>query len=86
MTNSIRIELLPSDLAPRYTLGECSELRVEKCVITERGAEAGLPIVDFQLTDGEGNKYFVAMTGRILTSIAAAVKGVNLRNHGTEEP
>ena len=55
-------------------------------IITEKGMESGLPLVDLQLIDKDGKKHFVAVSGRILLTIAAAIRGSNLRNHGTEEP
>jgi hypothetical protein len=34
----------------------------------------------------DGQEYYVMMTGRILLSVAAAIRGVNTRNHGVAEP
>ena len=83
--NHLKLELNPGTLAPRYGT-EVKELKCECAVITENGMESGLPLVDFQLSDVDGNKYFFAISGRIVNSVSAAIKGVNLRNHGVEEP
>lgn len=80
----LTIELKPGSYVPRYT-PKTKELRADKAVITENGMESKLPLVDFQLTDEQGNTYFFALTGRILINLAAAIRGVNLRNHGAEE-
>lgn len=83
--NQVSIELIQGTEAPRYANGE-KELSADKVVITEQGMESGLPLVDIQMTDKEGNKYWVPVSGRIMNTISAAIKGVNMRNHGVEEP
>lgn len=83
--SQVAITLIPGKLAIRYP--ETSKhLVLDSVAITENGTESNLPLVDFVLKDAEGNKYYVMATGRIVNLISAAVKGVNLRNHGTEEP
>ena len=81
----LAVELLPGNIAPRYTIDDC-ELSINKAVITEKGMQSGLPLVDLQMKDADGNINYTALSGRIVNAISAAIKGVNLRNHGTEEP
>jgi hypothetical protein len=83
----LSIELLQGNFAPRYSK-EVSERKLDckKVVITENGMVSGLPLVDFQLVDKDGNEYFFAITGRLVNMISAAIRGVNMRNHGCEEP
>lgn len=83
--NALEIELVKGDTAPRYPEGT-TVLECSKVAITEKGTEANLPIVDFVCTDTDGKKYFLALSGRIVNGIAAAVRGVNERNHGKSEP
>lgn len=84
--SKITIRLVPGDVAPRRDPKEITELACEVAVITERGTNGGLPIVDLELTDEHGRKFYAMITGRVLTGIASAVAGVNLRNHGTPVP
>ena len=81
----LAIKILPGDTAPRYPVGTV-ELTINAAVITEQGMTSKLPIVDLQLTDAKGRVYFAATSGRIILGLAAALKGVNMRNHGVEEP
>ena len=85
MSNNLSIEIKEGNLAPRYT-EKTKQLTATKAVITEKGMESGLPLVDIQLTDADGNEYFFMLTGRLFNGLSAAIKGVNLRNHGVEEP
>lgn len=83
----LKLNIVPGNVAPRYSQEVCDrELTLQSVVVTERGTAEGLPIVDFVLTDKEGKEYFFATTGRIVTSIASAVRGVNQRNHGNSDP
>lgn len=82
----LNIELLPGDMAPRYNGDRYKKVGIEKVVITEQGTEAGLPIVDIQMIDENGDRYYACVTGRLVNALAAAIQGVNLRNHGKEEP
>lgn len=81
----LHIKLQPGDLAPRYP-SNVSPLDCQDVVITERGTASGLPLVDFRFKDDQGREFFFAVTGRLVISLAAAIRGVNLRNHGKEEP
>ena len=78
------VHLIPGDAAPKYDRGQ--EISLSHVTITEQGTVAGLPIVDFVMTDPAGNQYLLVLTGRIVNMISAAVRGANLRNHGVEEP
>ena len=79
------IEIQEGSLAPRYDK-KVTELVCTKAVITEKGTEAGLPIVDLQLVDIHGNKFYIMLTGRIVNAVSAVIKGTNMRNYGIEEP
>lgn len=82
--NHLKISLVPGKLAPKYEeVG--IELFCQEVVITEQGTEGGLPMVDFKMVGPDG-VYLMVLTGRIVNAISAAVKGVNLRNHGAPEP
>lgn len=82
---TLNIQIIKGNVAPRYVNGS-TELTINKAVITEKGMQSELPLVDFQMTDEAGNIYFTAISGRLINALSAAIKGVNLRNHGTEEP
>jgi len=79
------IKFLKGNLAPRYTK-DTKNLKVEQAVITEQGMVSGLPLVDMQLVDEDGNKYFFCLSGRLFKLLATSIDGVNLRNHGTIDP
>jgi len=82
--HDLKINLLKGNLAPRYTK-DTKNLKVEKAVITEQGMQRGLPLVDVQLVDEDGNKYFFCLSGQLFKLLADTVDGVNLRNHGTDD-
>jgi hypothetical protein len=81
----VTIKLVPGKVAPRYT-EPMIELRAPEMIITEQGMASGKPIVDIHFTDAEGNRYCFITSGSLIRAMAAAVGGVNLRNHGTEDP
>lgn len=86
LTNKLNMELVQGHAVPKYG-HEVVPLVVDKAVITERATEADLPVVDLLLQDPDsGKKYFICVTGRVVNGISAAIKGVNMRNHGTPEP
>lgn len=82
---TLSITLIPGSVAPRYN-DEDKELVVNNVVITERGMESGLPLIDLQMVDKDGKLHYAALSGRIINMVSSAIKGVNLRNHGIEEP
>ena len=84
MSQHIEINLVPGDVAPRYDTGY--EIDCSHVTITEKGTKDGLPLVDFVARDRHGEKIMFVLTGRLVNMISASIKGVNLRNHGTEEP
>lgn len=86
MSQSIAIHIVQGNVAPRYDDGAMQELTVQHCTLTEQGTQAHLPIVDLVMTGKDGKKYLLVLTGRIINTISAAVRGVNMRNHGMEEP
>ena len=83
---ALKIKLNSGDVAPRYEKN-IRQLKIDSAVITEQGMESGLPLIDLQLTDAEtGKPYFAVISGRLITSLSAAIQGVNLRNHGKIDP
>jgi len=82
--SNARLEIVSGKLAPRHPAYEA--LKCERIVITEQGTQENLSIVDFELIDDEGNLHLVTFTGRIILAVASALRGVNMRNHGQEEP
>ena len=80
----LKIEFVKGNVAPRYTNEK--QLEIKKAVITEKGMQSGFALVDIQLTDSEGKEYFFMTSGQIMNALTAAIKGVNMRNHGVEEP
>lgn len=82
---SVTIHLVPGDTAPRYD-GGIVEAELQHVTITEQGTQAHLPIVDIVAVLPDGNRVLIACTGRVVNMISAAVKGVNVRNHGVAEP
>lgn len=82
--NQLTINLIPGKLAPKYPLAQ--EVRCEHVNITEQGTEGNLPIVDFVLKGPHGEQYILVLTGRIVLTLASALRGVNERNHEMFEP
>lgn len=82
----IAIKLCPGIVAPRYEAGTRTEVECGEAVITEQGTVNNLPIVDLLLDGPDGKKYLLVLSGRTMLAIAAALRGVNQRNHGTPEP
>lgn len=86
MSNSIAIKIVEGGVAPRYNPEQTKQLEARVAVITENGMQSGLPVVDIQMVDAEGNEYFFMVTGRIFNSVTDIIKAVNMKNHGAEEP
>lgn len=82
--NEIQIHIVPGQIAPQYDTGD--ELDVESVTITEEGTAQRLPLVDIRLRGPNDEKYLAVLTGRVVIAIAAAIKGINKRVHGREEP
>jgi len=80
------IKLNPGNVAPRYEPDKVKQLQPHTAIITEQGMESGLPLVDIQMKDDQGNDYFFMISGRLINGLSAAIKGCNVRNHGVEEP
>lgn len=78
---NLDIQILEGSLAPRYPVS-VKELYCKKSVITEHGMKSGLPLVDFQLVDAQGNSYFFVLTGRLVIALGQAVTGVIAKNEG----
>jgi hypothetical protein len=77
------IEVIPGNKAPHY---QGQELVLEGTTITEQGTQEGLPLVDFRMRDQHGNLFLLVLTGRIVNTLSAAIKGINEKNHGNPEP
>lgn len=82
----ITINLVPGKVAPRYEDRNMQELKLTDVTITEQGTQENLPMLDLILHGPDGKRYLAVITGRIANMISTAVKGVNMRNHGKEEP
>ena len=82
---AITIHLVEGKTAPRYD-GGIVEAKLSHVTITEQATQANLPLVDIIATLPDGTRVLIVATGRIINAISAAVKGVNMRNHGAEEP
>jgi hypothetical protein len=80
----LSLDIVKGKTAPRYDQGY--EVNVDRVTITEKGMESGLPLVDFIATDKSGEQVLFVLSGRHVCAIAAAIRGINMRNHGTEEP
>ena len=85
LATQMKVKLVKGNVAPRYERAT-KQAGIEKVIITEQGMQSGLPLVDLQLVDRNGDKLFVAVTGRLMQSIASVINGVNERNHGTANP
>lgn len=77
----LSIRLVKGSDAPRYNNGE-TELFVSEAVITENGMKSGLPVVDIVMQDESGKVFYFMLSGRLVQNLAAAIDGVNSRNHG----
>lgn len=82
--NELQIDIVPGSMAPQHDTGV--EIDLESVIITEQGTAGGLPLVDLILRGPNDEKYLAVVTGRIVIGLAAAIKGVNKRVHGKEEP
>lgn len=80
------IQLVPGNVAPRYNPCEVNQLLLDQVVITEQGTGSNLPLVDLVFKDENGKRHFTMLSGRILQTIAKAIDGVNIRNHGNPNP
>lgn len=79
MTSKLAIEILAGNVAPRYDT-DITQLTAQKAVITQHGMESGMPILDLQFTDADGNQYFTMISGNIVTMLCGAMAGVIQRN------
>lgn len=84
MNPVLNISIVPGDTAPRYDTGV--EASLSHVTITEQGTQARLPIVDLVAKLPDGTQVLIVISGRHVCALAAAVRGINLRNHGVEEP
>ena len=91
--NYATIRLVPGKTAPRATewvpdphRGTFEQLLLKEVVITEQATKENLPCVDFVMEDRDGKILLLSLNGRVVNTISAAVRGVNMRVHGVEEP
>ena len=80
----VQLHLVPGKQGPLYE--NTVEVKCERVVITEKGMESDLPLVDFVCRGPDGTSVLMVLSGRIVNMISAAIKGVNVRNHGVPEP
>lgn len=80
---SLEINLLKGSVAPRYE-AKIKELKIKKAVVTENGMQSNRPLVDLQLEDSLGNKFYAVLSGGLCQNLGAAIDGVNMRNHGSK--
>lgn len=85
MANVLPIAIRPGSTRPQYDESS-QELAVESAVITEQATALRLPVVELKLRGPDGQLYLAVLTGRQVCTVAAAVRGINERNHGTPEP
>lgn len=84
MSIHLKIRLVEGSVAPRYDEGQ--ELTCQEVIITEQGTQENLPLIDFKMRGPDGKLYVLVLTGRLVNMVSAAVKGVNQRIHGIDEP
>lgn len=85
MKRDLSIRLVAGKDAPRYNEAGF-ELVCEEAIITEQATVNNLPIVDFKMRGPDGKMYLLVLSGRIVNGLARAIRGVNMRIHGVEEP
>lgn len=83
-TRHLELHRVEGDYAPR--LPEHQPLRGYETIITEKGTVGGRPIVDILMVDPDGKKYFISISGQLVTAIAEVVAAANVRNHGKPYP
>lgn len=81
----LSIRFVEGSTAPRFD-ESVTELACEEVVVTEQGTVAHLPMVDIRMRDAEGKLHLLVLTGRMVNMLSAAIRGVNMRIHGVEEP
>lgn len=81
----LSINIIPGSVAPRFD-AVTHELTCIGVMITEQGMASHKPMVDFVFLDADGKRYFFTTSGAMLRLVAAAIGGVNERNHGTPDP
>ena len=79
-----RIEIVQGKDAPQYTEGR--EAKLVKMVVTEKGIKGGRPMVDFVAELPDGEQVVVVLGGQQIFTLAGAMHGINMRNHGVPEP
>jgi len=79
ITKSISIKIFDNpDQAPNYK-EDTKIIQGKACLIVQGGTTTGKPTIDFQFEDADGNKYLMMTTGALMSMIAGAMAGVELR-------
>lgn len=73
----LSIEIVHGNVAPRYDKSTTTQLSPTKSIVTTQGMVSGKPLVDFQMVDDKGNKYFFMITGDLIKGLAQVVEGCN---------
>lgn len=75
ITNNLSITIADTYKdAPNYGADTCA-VKIDKCIVVKKGMTSGMPSIDLQMTDENGNKYVALMTGNILESMAQVARG-----------
>ena len=73
MTTTLAINVHGSpDEAPKYE-SDTTVIRLDKALIVRKGTEAGKSTVDLQCVDGNGKKFVIMATGRIMRGLAHTI-------------
>lgn len=86
MGTTLTIKIIEGHVAPRYDTKVTKEIEIINAVVTEKGTNKHLPVVDFQMKDKMGNEYFAAITARHILCLAEVIQGINHKNHGSTNP
>lgn len=81
----LTISIVPGSRMPRYddAVYELTSLGV---TVTEQATRSGLPAVDFRFQGPDGTQFAFTTSGRMIQMLAAAIAGINVRNHGKADP
>lgn len=82
-TRSLSVKIADSlEQMPKYKSSNTTLLKAHTALILPGGTNEGLPSVDLQLIDADGNEYVVMATGKILEGLGSVIKGVKERDNG----
>lgn len=73
ITDNMNIQITKGvEDAPKYG-NDFKAVKIDTVVVVPRGTVNGNPTVDIQLSDADGNKYVVMVTGGIIETLASVV-------------